>query len=154
MVVGKLCVSINTLCNWDNKPYLCISHPRPERMNSLILNGPSRIGKTQLARSLGTHAYVSTTWDLTAFDSPYDYIVFDDVKFENIKHYAKAFFGCQRDFTVSDKYRKKKRLAAGVPFIYCCNPEDISDDFNAFINSDWGRQNIYMLTIPFNTRLY
>lgn len=123
-------------------------------MKSLILCGPSRIGKTQLARALGPHAYVSTSWDLSAFDSDYDYIVFDDVKFEVIKHYAKAFFGCQKDFTVSDKYRKKKRLSGGVPLIFCCNPEDVSDDFNSFIQSSWGRENIFMITFPFNTKLY
>lgn len=118
-----------------------------ERPKSLVLCGPSRIGKTQWARSLGIHAYVATSWDLSSFDSNFDYVVFDDVPWSNFAHYAKAFFGCQRDFSVSDKYRKKKRISGGVPCIYLCNPEDYTREMGTFLDSDWGRQNAVVLNV-------
>lgn len=121
--------------------------PRPERPKSLVLIGPSRIGKTQWARSLGSHAYVATTWDLSSFDSPFSYVVFDDVPWTNFAHYAKAFFGCQRDFSVSDKYRKKKRITGGVPCIYCVNPEDVSEDMQKFLRSNWGEENVMVVNL-------
>jgi len=121
--------------------------PRLERPKSLVLVGPSRLGKTQWARCLGQHAYVATTWDLSSFDSRFDYVVFDDVPWDNFKHYAKPFFGCQRDFSVSDKYRKKKRISGGVPCIFLVNPEDYTEDMHKFCKSDWGTQNIVVVTI-------
>lgn len=121
--------------------------PRLERPKSLVLVGPSRIGKTQWARCLGAHAYVATTWDLAAFDSDFTYVVFDDVPWDNFKHYAKAFFGCQRDFSVSDKYRKKKRISGGVPCIYLVNPEDYSEDMRLFVTGNWGKENIEVIYV-------
>lgn len=96
---------------------------------------------------MGPHAYVATTWDLSSFDFYYNYVVFDDVPWSNFSHYAKAFFGCQRDFSVSDKYRKKKRLSGGVPCIYLCNPEDVTKEMQDFILSNWGQQNIVMVNL-------
>lgn len=121
--------------------------PRIERPKSLVLVGTSRLGKTVWARSMGPHAYVATTWDLSSFDKPFNYVVFDDVPWSNFAHYAKAFFGCQRDFSVSDKYRKKKRISGGVPCIYLCNPEDVSRDMMDFVLNNWGQQNIVMVNL-------
>lgn len=122
--------------------------PRPERPRSLVLVGPSRLGKTVWARGLGSHAYVATSWDLSSFDRHFtSYVVFDDIPWASFSHYAKAFFGGQRDFTVSDKYRKKKRLAGGWPCIFLCNPEDFSFDMGVFLASDWGRQNVDVVRI-------
>lgn len=121
--------------------------PRLERPKSLVLVGPSRIGKTSWARSLGLHAYVATSWDLSSFDSHFDYVVFDDVPWANLSHYAKAFFGCQRDFSVSDKYRKKKRISGGVPCIYCVNNEDFTQEAIAFCTGNWGKENIEVVYV-------
>lgn len=105
------------------------------------------MGKTEWARCLGPHAYVATSWDLTAFDQPYQYVVFDDVPWEPFERYAKAFMGAQRDFSVSDKYRKKKRLSGGVPCIYLLNPEDFTPSCQAFVHSAWGRENVDVIEI-------
>lgn len=133
--------------------YCCArSQPRPERPKSLILIGPTRLGKTSWARSLGPHAYVATSWDLSSFNNYFSYVVFDDVQWKNLAHYAKAFFGCQRDFSVSDKYCKKKRISGGVPSIYCVNPEDVTHELREFFLSNWGQQNIEVISV--SNKLY
>lgn len=118
-----------------------------------MLVGPSRLGKTQWARSLGTHAYIANMWDLSAFDRlpesfwQHGYVVFDDIDWTTIKTSAKSWFGAQQDFTVCDKYRQKKRIKGGIPCIYCCNHDALTDDFIQFLRGDWGRWNIKEVTI-------
>lgn len=134
--------------------YLSLDLPRVRRPKSLFLISPSRFGKTEWARSLGVHAYIANVWDLSAFDGQpgyfwwAGYIVFDDVNWDSFKHSAKSFCGCQRDFSVTDKYRRKKRLVGGLPSIVLLNPDapDI-EEWRNFMFSDWGRQNIVDITL-------
>jgi len=92
-------------------------------------------------------------WDLSAFDGlPSDfwnhgYIVFDDIQWESIKSSAKSWFGAQRDFSVSDKYRRKRRIPGGIPCIFLVNPDDYYGDIGRFVTDDWGKQNIDMIEI-------
>lgn len=115
--------------------------------------GPSRYGKTQWARSLGRHAYIANMWDLSAFDSLSDdfyrdgYVVFDDINWDTIKSSAKSWFGAQRDFSVCDKYRQKKRILGGIPCIYLCNPDAYRDDLFNFVRGDWGIHNITVVEL-------
>jgi hypothetical protein len=80
-----------------------------KRKKSLILIGPSKIGKTQWARSLGRHMYFN---HLANFKDDWDdeakYIVFDDFEFDYIPN-KKGFFGGQERFQISGKYMKIKR---------------------------------------------
>jgi len=86
-------------------------------------------------------------WDLSAFDNkPTEFwntghVVFDDISWDSLKASAKSWFGGQRDFTVSDKYRKKVRIPGGIPVILLLNPEDFSGECRAFFDSTWGRAN-------------
>lgn len=92
-------------------------------------------------------------WDLGGLDGlptdfwNYGYIVFDDIDWDSIRASAKSWFGAQRDFSVSDKYRRKRRIAGGIPCIYLCNPDAYCGDFYNFIWSEWGRENINVVTI-------
>lgn len=129
------------------------SSPRPERPRSLILNGVSRLGKTQFARALGEHAYVANMWDLSAFDGLSDsfwdfgYVVFDDIDWDSIKSSAKSWFGAQRDFSVSDKYRRKRRVRGGIPCIFLVNPDAFHGDLRDFVTSHWGIHNITVVNL-------
>jgi hypothetical protein len=80
------------------------------------------------------------------------YIVFDDINWESFKHSAKSFCGGQRDFSVTDKYRRKFRLAGGIPSIILLNPEDYGNGFQDFYNTHWGQENITVIWI--NNKLY
>ena len=123
-----------------------------------MLCGTSRLGKTQWARSLGPHAYIANMWDLTAFDGLCSsfwntgYVIFDDLKWDSIKDSAKSWFGAQRDFSVSDKYKRKRRMPGGVPVIFLVNPEDCVPDFLEFLHSSWGKANIVYVLL--NDKLY
>jgi len=133
--------------------YFYHSAPRNERPRSLVLCGASRLGKTQFARSLGDHAYIANIWDLSAFDGKpstfwqYGYVIFDDIDWDSLKSSAKSWFGAQTDFSVSDKYRRKRRLPGGLPCIFLCNPDSYSGDLYTFIMSDWGQKNIKVVML-------
>jgi len=69
-------------------------------------------------------------------------VVFDDISWDSIKGSAKSWFGAQRDFTVSDKYRRKRRMPGGVPCIFLLNPDAyVSECFN-FLNGEWAQENV------------
>ena len=106
---------------------------------SLILWGPTRMGKTQLARAIGSHWYINLDWDVTQIRKDVDYGVIDDMVISQFK-YWKAFLGCQEQFTVTDKFHKKKQLIWGKPVVWLCNENPfewkISD-----VDMEWIRGN-------------
>lgn len=103
-----------------------------DRQKSLVVSSPSRFGKTEFIRTkLGpNHIYCCNYFTLTAFEPfiagkiyPKAY-VFDDIRLDEFRAW-KPWFGCQKEFTVTDKYKKKVTLKFGsVPFIWLCNPEN------------------------------
>lgn len=88
---------------------------------SLWLYGPSRMGKTMLARSLGTHWYMMSAWNVDAYDDDAEYGVMDDLPWESLSRYYKGMLGCQLDITVTDKYKKKSVIQHGRPVIVLTN---------------------------------
>lgn len=101
------------------------------RPNSLILIGPSRSGKTEWARSLGKHMYFNNLLNLDDWDESADYIILDDFSSDILKYLPswKCFFGGQKQFTLTDKYRGKKTVHWGKPMIWLSN-EDIFKNLN------------------------
>ncbi|XP_039144875.1 uncharacterized protein LOC120282184 [Dioscorea cayenensis subsp. rotundata] len=92
---------------------------------SLIVEGPSRIGKTAWARSLGKHNYICGHLDFNPATYQQDvlYNVIDDVSpaYLRLKHW-KELIGCQRDWQTNCKYGKPIRIKGGIPSIILCNP--------------------------------
>lgn len=88
---------------------------------SLWIYGPSRLGKTMLARSLGVHWYMNSAWNVDAYDDDAEYGVLDDIPWESMQRYYKGILGCQMDVTVTDKYKKKSIIAHGRPVIVLTN---------------------------------
>jgi len=82
--------------------------------------GKSRIGKTEWARSLGKAMYFCGQFNLDDWDESADYIILDDF---NIKFFPqwKSFLGGQKQFVLTDKYRKKRTVKWGKPCIWLCN---------------------------------
>lgn len=101
------------------------------RPNSLVLIGPSRTGKTEWARHFGPHMYFNTMLNLDDWDEDADYIVLDDFNSDINKFLPawKCFFGGQKEFTLTDKYRGKKTVHWGKPMIWLSN-EDIFKHLN------------------------
>jgi hypothetical protein len=51
-----------------------------DRPKTLVVWGPSRMGKTSWARSLGNHCYIGYTWSIRSLDESSDYLVCDDIE--------------------------------------------------------------------------
>nr|UBJ26197.1 replication-associated protein [Red panda feces-associated genomovirus] len=94
--------------------------PRDAR-KSLWLWGPSRMGKTELGRSLGTHWYMNTAWNVDCYSDNAEYGVLDDIEWPALQRYYRGIMGLQRDVTVTDKYRKKSVIAGGKPVLILSN---------------------------------
>ena len=93
-----------------------------DRPMSLVIWGRSRTGKTEWARSLGSHVCMLGVFDLNAWREDYDYIVFDDISF-NSMGFFKCWFGAQKEFSITDKYLRKWRIKHGRPTIACFNQD-------------------------------
>jgi len=91
-----------------------------DRPRSLVVWGPSRTGKTEWARSLGNHVFFSGMFDLSVWRGDCDYVVFDDVSFTSMDFF-KCWFGAQKEFSVTDKYMRKRRIMHGKPCVGCFN---------------------------------
>ncbi len=101
--------------------------PRGNR-KSLWMHGPSRLGKTMLARSLGTHWYMGGGWNVDNFDDTAEYGVLDDLTWDQLKYNYKGMLGLQLDVVVTDKYKKKSNIRGGRPVIVLTN---VLPDFTA-----------------------
>ncbi|AIF34812.1 replication-associated protein [Sewage-associated circular DNA virus-4] len=113
------------------------------RKKSLILIGPSKLGKTEWARSLGPHMYFN---HLANFKDDWDdeakYIVFDDFDFDFIPN-KKGFFGGQQHFQITGKYMRVKSVRWGKCCIYCANVTPNIKD----IDKDWYNENCVFIDV-------
>lgn len=89
--------------------------------HSLWLYGATRLGKTEMARSIGVHWYMSTSWNVHCFDDNAEYGVVDDIDWQAFRPYFKAILGLQKNITVTDKYTKKVTFKHGRPVIMISN---------------------------------
>jgi hypothetical protein len=80
------------------------------------------MGKTEWARSHGSHMYFNTMLNLEDWNSEVDYIILDDFNIEFLPNY-KCFFGAQKEFTLTDKYKRKKTVTWGKPLIWLGNQD-------------------------------
>ena len=89
-----------------------------------MLVGPSRLGKTEWARSLGHHVYWNAYYRLDDWDDRARLVVVDDVAGLDIKSaHWRALIGGQKEFVMTDKYRGKKKINGGKAVIILCNPD-------------------------------
>lgn len=126
--------------------------PAPYRPKSLILIGDSRTGKTMWARSLGSHSYIANDWNLDSLVAGSRYVIFDDIPWERFKYSFKSWLGCQRNFTVTDKYRHKRTITGGIPSIYIGNKENDPFTFCSHLEEQWIKENCVVFYV--NNKLY
>lgn len=101
----------------------------------MVLFGPTRLGKTLWARSLGNHAYFGGLFSLDEPLDDVDYAVFDDMQGGlEFFHSYKFWLGAQKQFYATDKYKGKKLIDWGRPSIYLSNTNPLCDK-NADV--DW-----------------
>lgn len=106
---------------------------------SMWFMGPSRLGKTCLARSIGPHWYCGHNWNLAKIcDEEGVYGVLDDIEEDWLLKNMKALIGCQRDVSLHDKFWRKKEFKLGYPVIICTNnPPTVSNE-----QANWLRSNV------------
>ena len=126
---------LRTEWNWANL----------RRVKSLILWGPTRTGKTLYARSLGKHAYFNLQFNMDEFSDDCQYAVFDDIQggFEYFHSY-KGWLGAQKQFVITDKYRKKRTIYWGKPSIMCMNEDP---HFAKGVDYDWLMNNCVIINV-------
>jgi len=88
--------------------------------------GPTRIGKTSWARSLGHHMFMSGLFNLDEWDESARYLVIDDIDWKWLPA-KKQLLGGQSNFNLSDKYRRKRQVVFGLPTIYCMNYDNYEE---------------------------
>ncbi|KAJ1390686.1 Geminivirus AL3 coat protein [Sesbania bispinosa] len=119
------------------------SAARPLRPKSIIVEGQSRTGKTQWARSLGRHNYLCGHLDFNSrvFSNDALYNVIDDISPNylklkhwkellgaqlnwktNCKYISTELLGAQLNWKTNCKYGKPVLIKGGVPSIILCNP--------------------------------
>ena len=86
-----------------------------------MLVGPTRLGKTEWARSLGRHIYMCGLFNLAVWDNEAEYLVLDDISFEHIGGARKTLWGSQKELVLTDKFARKRSVKWGKPMIFLCN---------------------------------
>lgn len=116
------------------------------RTKSIWLYGPSRTGKTSLARSIGRHVYMGNTWNVDLMTDDADYLVLDDIDFEKWGWQMKALLGCQKDVSFTGKYFRPRRFLFNIPCIVCSNtkPDFKTDDL------EWINLNVDFFEIKYS----
>lgn len=72
--------------------------------------------------------YFNSHFDISLWDSDADYVIFDDWNdWSRLINY-KCFLGAQRQFTITDKYAKKRTVLWGKPTIILSNQEPMFPD--------------------------
>ncbi|KAJ1440937.1 Geminivirus AL2 coat protein, MSV type [Sesbania bispinosa] len=102
-----------------------VSAARLIRPKSIIVEGHSRTGKTQWARSLGRHNYLCGHLDFNSrcYSNDVVYNVIDDISpnYLKMKHW-KELLGAQQNWKTNCKYGKPVLIKGGIPSIILCNP--------------------------------
>lgn len=112
------------------------------------------MGKTEWARCLGPHFYCCHYFNVSELDEAKRYAVFDDIRIDEKTYWHwKPWFGGQKEFTVTDKYRKKRRFRWGKPVIWLCNPaSDIRKLSLDIAEMDWLKESCVFVEV--NNTLY
>lgn len=92
-----------------------------DRPLSLVVVGPSRLGKTEWARSLGPHVYMNGQFAFDDVPANTEYAVVDDCGWLRWKRELKPWLGAQHEVTIRKLYRGMVTVHWGRPCIVLCN---------------------------------
>lgn len=106
-----------------------------ERAKCLIVVGPTRLGKTNWARSLGTHMFWRGQVNFGNWDQEAKYIVIDDIPWKFIPQ-KKSILTQMGDITLTDKYVKKLDVKNDKPAIILSNDEPAFEEEESYWKSN------------------
>lgn len=118
-----------------------------DRPMSICVVGPSRLGKTEWARSLGRHAYLNSIFAPGVVTSDAEYLVIDDCGWKDWRQTMKPWIGAQKEITVRPLYHAAVTVSWGKPCIILANdiPDKVREDA-------WWTRNV--ITVDLDTRLF
>lgn len=90
-------------------------------------------------------------FNIDVWNSDAEYIVIDDIDWEYIPC-KKALFGAQLEFTITDKYRKKRRVKWGKPCILLANEDGDPYEKMSQKEKKWYDENVTLCYV--NNKLY
>lgn len=90
--------------------------------------------------------YFNSLFCLDMWDDDAAYAIFDDFEDWTKFYNYKQFLGAQKEFVVTDKYRKKRNIKWGKPSIV------LSNEMPQFRDYEWIKINCYIVQI--NNKLY
>lgn len=102
------------------KDWLANEFTAVERAKCLVVVGPTRLGKTAWARSLGKHMFWRGNVSYGDWDDDARYIVIDDIPWQYIPQ-KKSILTQMGDVTLTDKYVKKITVNNNKPTIVLMN---------------------------------
>lgn len=116
-----------------------------DRVMSLWIWGNTRLGKTEMARSLGKHTRIANVWNFECLDptGQAQYLILDDISWESIKYQYKSVLGCQSDITFTGKYQRPTKFRFGIPAVVLSNELPIFTDEEL----TWLRGNLHFVHI-------
>lgn len=125
---------------------------RGGRVKSLILWGPTQLGKTIAARSFGRHGYMCLNFNLEKILNmdidTLEYVLWDDISWNSSglnQDQYKGWFGCQKELDVSDKYMKKHTITWGKPVVFNTNH---NPEFGiSHVDMDWLNGNCITIAV-------
>lgn len=120
-----------------------------DRVKSLIVYGDTRLGKTELIRSLASHVYFGGMFDLQEFTDHPDtaFALFDDIDDVAFVPLYKFWLGAQKEFVTTDKYKHKVRVNWGRPSVWVANKsllEYRNKRGDSSVDVDWLLANCYI----------
>jgi len=81
--------------------------------------------------------YFCGQFNLDDWDSTAGYVILDDFNFKFFPQW-KSFLGAQKQFVLTDKYRKKRTVQWGKPCIVLGNPGSESDPTGVVSRTEMG----------------
>lgn len=113
------------------KNWIATEFVKMERAKCLVVVGPTRLGKTAWARSLGKHMFWRTTVAYGDWNDEAKYIVMDDIDWQYIPQ-KKGILTQMGEVTLTDKYVKKITVDNNKPAIVLTNKTPDFGDEQAY----------------------
>lgn len=92
--------------------------------------------------------YHGGLFSLDNWNSDTTYAVYDDIPWEWFPS-KKQLLGSQYEFNLTDKYRRKRQVTYGLPWIYSMNPDNWAKVENDPI-INWLRENAIIVNVEFS----
>jgi hypothetical protein len=122
------------------------ANKRQSRVKSLILWGPSQLGKSIAARKLGRYCIMSGKFNLRDFDDECEYLIMDDFGSGFRGFDYKLWFQGSGCIDCTDRYMPTTRLKWGRPCIFICNRDPLANAPRE-IETDWIKANCVIVNV-------